>query len=131
MIPALTQQRGISIADYWKKLQDRIEAPDPQLQNNSIIEVLKHARDVTFHYFEERNELSRIRSGLKNLAAEVVPIGLEGRWVIADEIRMQFLQKVGFITSGPFDVHIEKIPAVEIGYIVQSLLKVYLESRRQ
>jgi hypothetical protein len=41
---------------------------------------------------------------------------------------MQFLRQLGFITEQPFDVHIQKIPAAEMGYVVQSIAKAYLES---
>lgn len=129
MIPALASGRDITIEGYWQELKKRMTASDPQLQNTSMLDVLKQARDITFHYMEETrsNGISRIRSGLQHLSDEVVPIGLEGRWVIADEVRMQFLRQLGFITTQPFDVHLQKIPVAEIGYIVQSITKAYLE----
>lgn len=130
----VVQGRDISNETYWNELSERMQFPDPFFQDRSLHDVLKEMRDITFHYAESNREggLSRIRPGLKEIADDRFPvyngtIEGDGRWLIADEVRMQFLKSIGFITVDPFDVHLEKIPVAEIGFLTTSIANAYLQ----
>jgi hypothetical protein len=140
MLAGMPEDRKLTHEEFWKqRVEPRATALDPAFQNRSLLEVLKDVRDVTFHYREESHAgadptTSRIKSGLKIVEDDRVRI-FEGdtlddmRWTIADEVRMQYLKTKGFVMVGPpLDVHLDKLPAPEIGWLTDSLIWTYLSA---